>query len=136
MNIKYVKEDIVSFELAKLLKEKGFDGEVYMYYMNDDDKTLINHAYDCTNWNHFESNKIKDFYHERYSAPTVYEAQKWFEDKHDIHISINKRKGVGWDGIIRRVNKDGDYLQVYNRLNVVSYNTTLVDCIKASLKLI
>ena len=75
-----IKEDYVSFEIAKLLKEKGFNERLLTFYITDeakkegyfqlmaftDDKIDNNHSDHC------------------YLAPTLQMAMKWLREKHLI----------------------------------------------------
>ena len=69
-----ITEDYVSFETAKLLKEKGFD------------KT------DCKNSTHFAYNADGQFsgpsWDSKYDAPTLQMARKWLKEKYNIHIEV------------------------------------------------
>jgi hypothetical protein len=69
-----ITEDYVSFETAKLLKEKGFTENCLMRYSKVGD--LVEEAYKF-NWN---------FQTIDYSAPTLQMACKWLRIKHNIHI--------------------------------------------------
>ncbi len=70
-----ITEDYVSFETAKLLKEKGFDVYVKSYY-NKAAEFNGNMAL----WNY----NIADF---RYSAPTLQMAMKWLREVHNINLA-------------------------------------------------
>ena len=70
-----ITEDYVSFETAKLLKEKGFDVYVSSFY--DDEGTFSRKEADW-NWN----------IGPRYSAPTLQMAMKWLREVHRIFIRI------------------------------------------------
>lgn len=79
------KEDYVSLEVANLLKEKGFNEYCGAYYhLNWED---------MTEEERFEAAPSHDFRNKdngyRVGAPTLYEAQKWIREKHDIHIVIS-----------------------------------------------
>lgn len=87
-----ITEDYVSFETAKLLKNKGFDGDTNCYYIEESvDKNLCyspirqNHNKRITN-NEFDiginvsSGKI--------SAPTLQMAMKWLREAHHLTIDI------------------------------------------------
>lgn len=79
------KEDYVSLEVAKKLKEKGFNEYCGAYYhLNWDDMT----EEEC-----FEIAPNYDFRNKdngyRAGAPTLYEAAKWLRKTHDIHIVIS-----------------------------------------------
>ena len=76
-------EDYVSFEIAKLLKEKGFD------------------KVDCQNSPHFAYNRDGQFsgpsWDTEYNAPTLQMAMKWLREKHLLHISIDMVNGGRWE---------------------------------------
>ena len=65
-----ITEDYVSFETAKLLKEKGFDGVVQLHYNNLGGKIFSS--------NPITKNCIK--------APTLQMAMKWLREVHNIDI--------------------------------------------------
>lgn len=68
-----ITEDYVSFETAKLLKEKGFDE--YCGYYNSDGEY----------WEYRVYNHRGEYY---ISAPTLQMAMKWLREKHHLHIEI------------------------------------------------
>jgi len=68
-----IKEDYVSFETAKLLKEKGFDEKTMTYY---EDKILCNG--DWCKWNRSPLGHT--------AAPTHQMAMKWLREVYDLHI--------------------------------------------------
>lgn len=75
-----ITEDHVSFETAKLLKEKGFDEEC-AYFYSDCDYGVPGLEYDssitCINsW-------LDD---EEYAAPTLQMAMKWLREIHNLVI--------------------------------------------------
>ena len=72
-------EDYVSFETAKLLKEKGFDGECRCYYFSNDE---VQFEESLTRWN------WNNGYTFRYSAPTLQMAMKWLREVYNYDISI------------------------------------------------
>ncbi len=69
-----IKEDYVSFETAKLLKEKGFNREV------------------CKNSPHYYYNTDGEFsgpsWDTEYPAPTLQIAMKWLREVYKIHNEI------------------------------------------------
>ena len=73
-----ITEDYVSFETAKLLKEKGFDECCYGYYYEPNH--LSHSTFDITN-SELES--------ESYSAPTLQLAMKWLREMHGLFIGID-----------------------------------------------
>ena len=70
------KEDYVSLEVAKLLKEKGFDKECE-YYISANTSQVFNKG---------RLKLFKEEGHEVFLCPTLYEAQKWLRNK-KIYIS-------------------------------------------------
>jgi len=80
-------EDHVSFEVAKLLKEKGF---------NEYTATVYNQ-----NGSFMPNGAIEDTYQTFYSAPTLQMAMKWLREVHNIFIEISvdeilKDEGYQW----------------------------------------
>jgi hypothetical protein len=71
-----ITEDFVSFEIARLLKEKGFDIYVSSFY---DVEGEFNRKEADWNWN----------IGSRYSAPTLQMAMKWLREVHFCHIAID-----------------------------------------------
>ena len=76
-----ITEDYVSFETAKLLKEKGFDGPCYAYWHEDKNEIIVSHSIhpiqNITNPCFFGP-----------AAPTLQMAMKWLRIEHNIHIKI------------------------------------------------
>lgn len=75
-----MNEDYVSFEVAKLLKEKGFKWLVNHYYNKYGN---FNNTY--ATWENY-SDLIGEL---MISAPTLCIAQKWLREIKDIHTMIN-----------------------------------------------
>jgi hypothetical protein len=81
--LKKIAEDYVSFEVAKLLKEKGFDVYGDGSFGSE---TEIHREYS-------PSGKIKALYNSKphkdgYPAPTHQMALKWLREAHNLHINI------------------------------------------------
>ena len=75
-----MNEDYVSLEVAKLLKEKGFDWLVNHYYNKFGN---FNNTYGT--WENY-SDLVGEL---MISAPTLYIARKWLRETKDIHIMID-----------------------------------------------
>ena len=74
------KEDYVSFETAKLLKEKGFDfkcDKCYAYFADDDIR--------CLNLKYPKSAQL--LAEDRYPCVTLQMAMKWLREVHNIMVS-------------------------------------------------
>lgn len=77
----------ITFPIAKLLKEKGFDKVMKYHYPNlSIEKQEI---YLPTNWNKFTYMSGNSEY---YSAPTIAEVIMWLYEKHGIWIWVNPYK--------------------------------------------
>lgn len=79
-----ITEDYVSYDIAKLLKEKGFDVYVRSFYEKDKYKTKEEFSTNNALWNY----NISSF---RYSAPTLQMAMKWLREVHNVFIDISSR---------------------------------------------
>ena len=67
-----IKEDYVSFEVAKLLKEKGFDEPVMYHFTPDGTQRKFQQA----------------FYRDDVAQPTLQMAMKWLRKIHGLHIDV------------------------------------------------
>ena len=74
-----ITEDYVSFEVAKLLKEKGFDWECIGYYV-DDESNEVKYSFLGETNSTWENRCC--------SAPTHQMAMKWLREIHNYAISI------------------------------------------------
>ncbi len=81
------KDDYVSFEVAKLLKEKGYDKDCNTFIVEE-------------SWG-FNKGELTcvDKDRELYSRPTLYEAAKWLRETHDIHIVVSPHYSRKYDVI-------------------------------------
>tara|TARA_R110000772_G_C13065980_1_gene415812 strand:- start:98 stop:505 length:408 start_codon:yes stop_codon:yes gene_type:complete len=76
-----MKEELITFETAKLAKEKGFDWDCESYY-KPNTKELPSNLNGKRSWNHVVPAK------EYYSAPTQSLLQKWLRGEHKIDIYV------------------------------------------------
>ena len=85
-----VTEDYVSFETAKLLKEKGFDGDTNCYYIEG--SVEKNTYYSPIRQNHNKRITNNEFGIDinvssgKMSAPTIQMAMKWLREVHMIGV--------------------------------------------------
>lgn len=77
-----ITEDYVSFETAKLLKEKGFDEVCRTSYETITNKHKVE---DCSPSSWGKLNQVK--------RPTLQMVMKWLRQKNDIAIEINVGSG-------------------------------------------
>lgn len=127
----FTKEDYVSLETAKLLKEKGFNEKCETAY---DAKGNIGEYPKAIKW-------FKEFPWS-YSRPTLYEAQMWLLEKHNLYLYpapyLSKDSDeVSWFGIEAH-HRDGvewDYSPfIWGRF--ITYQQALDAGIREALKLI
>jgi len=87
-----ITEDYVSFEIAKLLKEKGLNCGCISYYEHfSSNVTLYSGMVPEWSDSYTDHNKIDS----RYSRPTLQMAMKWLREAHKIHIRlINATDGI------------------------------------------
>ena len=90
MNI--VTEDFVSFEIAKLLKEKGFDESTSMVYTSYGHLCKLNRYDNIRNSNY---NDITKNYFE-YTAPTIQMAMEWLREVHHKYCDIGYDIDLKW----------------------------------------
>ena len=84
-----ITEDYVSFETAKLLKEKGFDWECRAFWKEWNGKITLCH---CSSAHAFEFcyNSMLENYNDEeetnIAAPTLQMAMKWLREIHNLEI--------------------------------------------------
>lgn len=81
-----MKEDYVSFEVAKLLKEKGFDERCIMFYHNNELTSTVNLESVKENASCVFNSWL---YEGDYTAPTLQMTMKWLRKVHNLHITIS-----------------------------------------------
>ena len=78
-------EYYVSFEVARLLKEVGFDWEIKtFYFMGQIGETMLGDA------------KNHNFSNQFISAPTLDVAQRWLRETYHLHITIFSSSQESW----------------------------------------
>lgn len=95
-----ITEDYVSFETAKLLKEKGFNTQCWMYYSPDTFGPKMFHTQRKGN-----SQLIPEW--EECVCPTLQMAMKWLREVHNLHIEVY-RTACGYLYIISKVPTGSD----------------------------
>lgn len=113
-----VTEDYVSFEIAKLLKEKGFDDCANSFLENG---------------NMFPTCIVRR--KEHYPAPTLQMAMKWLREVHGLHIDVFVGEDESYDAdsvIVEQwhfwtyyiTTTDGEFVyNAYEEFDVVEYQT-------------
>ena len=120
-----ITEDYVSYEVAKLLKEKGFDEQCRDFYRQENGNWLHRTTYE---YNYFNLQMPR--WEDCYSCPTHQMAMKWLRETRDIIISIFPT--IETDMIVR---EDYNYA-IYKNKTVVyqSCSTSYEQAVEAALK--
>jgi hypothetical protein len=80
-----MKETLITFETAKLTKEKGFDWIVSEAY---DLEGNLGNYYDIVGEEPFTEDNT-DYDALRHNAPTQEVLKKWLREKHNIHMTVD-----------------------------------------------
>jgi len=117
-----ITEDYVSFETAKLLKEKGFDEKCRYVYNNEGKKITSEHFMEgesfvdkidiesVARYDGWNTYLLGDY---AYLCPTIQMAMKWLRKEHNIFIDV----------LILDL-KDGDYSYVVEDIVTRDYLAT------------
>ena len=117
-----MKEAYVSFETAKLLKEKGFDEKVFTYYEDEVLKDGIWYEWNRSPFGHV-------------AAPTNQMAMAWLREVHKVLIVIDAYHADHWEGYI-----DCFEIRIYSHAstiivpNEIAYHTDYEDAVEAAIK--
>ena len=111
-----IREAYVSFEVAKLLNEKGFVQETLMVYNQ--------------NGNFMPNGAIEDTYQVFYSAPTHQMAMAWLREVHNLHIDIDPSEG-NWSPTVITLN---DWTCVIRFGDTIPIQDTYEEAVEAALK--
>ncbi len=132
-----IEEDYVSFETAKVLKEKGFDEACHAYY-HEDNKKLIES---------YSAHAIKNISNPCFfgnAAPTLQMVMKWLREVHNIFICITPYEvGAGvmdYTYTLYKIDAKNFYFEnlgIQGRtenINEISYEKTVESAIKYCLE--
>lgn len=128
-----MKEELISFETAKLAKEKGFHERVIYYYI-DSTKCVDRIAPGAHSHLHV-SNK-KEGYH---SAPTQSLLQRWLRKVYGIHVWVVPNllwQTYHFEGLVDRKNTHKSNLTFSDDLMKDTYEQALEAGLLEALKLI
>lgn len=120
-----ITEDYVSFETAKLLKEKGFN-------------EIVDHCYDLYS---FEFIPHCAKHGGQVNAPTIQMAMKWLREVHKIHVSVemgfdvdNRQYFFFAPSICKFSNKTGEYQTPFGEKEFDTYEEAAEAAIKYCLE--
>lgn len=153
-----ITEDYVSFETAKLLKEKGFDEPctyLWIFEKTNNPEVDDNGIYKCPvkkytesdYWNNtsIELYKKEDEYWndniDFFACPTLQMAMKWLREAHKIHVSVemgfdvdNRQYFFFAPSICKFSNKTGEYQTPFGEKEFDSYEEACEAAIKYCLE--
>lgn len=121
-------EDFITFEIAKRLKDLGFNEPFFFYYREDDKDKYVHHANISKPLIYCD--KIDN---EVIIAPTISQVLKWLREEHAIHIGISLRKGWYFEIIQYKYyeeEKKYDYKLMTVSVIVDSYEEAVIEGIK------
>jgi hypothetical protein len=127
-----ITEDYVSFETAKLLKEKGFNERIISYYT---ESGLEGYMLGMRTTN---NSQLESYF---YARPTLQMAMKWLRKIHKIHISVE----IGFDvdnhqyyffvpSVCRFSDKSGEYENPFGEKEFNTYEEACEAAIKYCLE--
>jgi len=135
MNMAQITEDYISFETAKLLKEKGFDEETPVNYFVGDDKPR-----GCVVGEIIHHKRAEEDTH-LIACPTLWMAMKWLREVHNIHISVemgfdvdNRQYFFFAPSICKFSNKTGEYQTPFGEKEFDTYEEACEAAIKYCLE--
>lgn len=112
-----MEEDLVTYQIALKLKEKGFDIPCEMYYhIHDDIEDSIMSLESTGGWCNFYNSKNRY----RCAAPPISLVLKWLREK-GIHINV-EISTLGWYCSIYHFNKDENGLYDINNTYLITGN--------------
>ena len=86
-----ITEDYVSFETAKLLKEKGFDEEIETLIRPDGSIYFLDENNTFSSVRHIKiKNSDINIYSDSVSCPTLQMAMKWLRKEHGLFIRVTE----------------------------------------------
>ena len=129
-----IQEDYVSFEVAKLLKEKGFD-EICSYEWGVPD---IDGGYILQKWSIYNGEiRNSELIDDAYAAPTHQMACKWLREIHNKHCDIGYDIDLEWYFQIIDLKETVEYdypeIEYYHAENETGFKT-YEEAVEAAIK--
>ena len=124
-------EDYISFETAKLLKEKGFVQPTRHYYSYDG---RLGYAASEYNWNQTTGHYCD------YSCISLQMAMKWLREVHGLHINLDIHwlhfaNLNGWAYLIEKILDNGvEYIDSKGDENDKAFYSTYEEACEAAIK--
>lgn len=127
-----IHEEICTYEVAKLAKEKGFDWRPSMYFHSGVERDLREVGVNGAN-----PNKIPHSPH--ISCPTQTQLQRWLREEKNIVFAISPMQEMdcdylGWCATIYKVDENGYGLSLKEELYYNTYELALEEALKYGLE--
>lgn len=128
-----IHEEICTYEVCRLAKEKGFNKEVFAYYDYDGDLAYVVSQYRGSSINEVlvDKNKPNPIGVEYTSAPTQCLLQSWLREEKGLHITVPFDNNEFWWQIKNLANGDSEYCEA---LGFNTYELALEDALKYALE--
>ena len=142
-------DELITFETAKLAKEKGFNLETHDYFSKDSYEKEFSHKIGFNddywgdnyihNWN-TNGEPFKPFSKECYSTPTQSLLQKWLREVYSINIltTVHQVNGsnITYDYCLHKPYGSQSKMTSWSQINYESYEEALEIGLQEALKLI
>jgi len=120
-----ITEEYVSFETAKLLKEKGFDEFCHAYYEDKDNPNINLHSSKAINWNKTEF----------ISKPTQQMAMRWLREVYNICITVYPDKEKGYEAVLYDIKDNVEIiLQSFGIYGIHIFGDSYEQAVEAAIK--
>ena len=138
-----MEEQLISFDTAKLAKEKGFNIPTISYYSpkgrSEESEGYMTERLECSNWNDGQGSYPTHAKDVECSAPTQSLLQKWLREVHNIEVLISR---IPPEAVLADKNKGKNILKNYNcyiwNLNSnprIANNSTFLDIYEEALEI-
>lgn len=122
------REDYVSLEVAKILKEKGFNEPCEYFYAKIYDRIISIRGDDLSEATYEYIGK------ENILVPSLWDTHKWLRDKHNISISVTCHTTNEWYYSVRVFNSVACTVMYVSEKPYKSYEEALNNGILKALK--
>ena len=137
------KIDFCDYDTCAALKELGYNRGAYAYYFPNHKEDLIFNTHPMRGCSINEMVKGYNTYakdivgYELIDAPTMWEAQKWLREIHNIFVMIDRSFAANnsWHYVIC-INDDFEHLIEQPSLENYSYEEALLEGIKEAVKIL
>ena len=94
-----ITEDYVSFETAKLLKEKGFNETCRAFWKKWNGEINLCHCNSSHTFEYCRNTMLENYNDDEelnIAAPTLQMTMKWLREEHNLHCAVDYDFVLGW----------------------------------------